>query len=77
MARIVNEADDIVCLRCGASGVEPMVDPDMAAVEAHYEELRSMARRHWTGLAMLEAEGLLDILDAEIVDEKPLERPTS
>jgi hypothetical protein len=72
MARIVNEDDDIVCGRCGGSGIEPAVDPDEAAGDEAYEDLRNAARRHWTTMAMLEAEGLLYVLDDEIVDEEPL-----
>lgn len=72
MARIVNEADDIACPRCGGSGIEHVVDPDGAAGNEACEELRNMARRHWTAMAMLEAEGLLYVLDDEIVDDAPL-----
>jgi hypothetical protein len=69
LAWITAEADDVVCPRCGGCGVEPAEDPDEAAIADAWEELRSMARRYWTALAMLEAAGLADILDAEIVDE--------
>ena len=65
------EAEDVVCPRCGGCGIEPAIDPDKAAADEAWEELRSMARRYWTGLALLEQAGPADILDAEIVDEDP------
>jgi hypothetical protein len=71
LARMTAEAEDVVCPPCGGCGVEPAVDPDATAAGEGWEELRSMARRYWTGLTLLEQAGLADILDAEIVDEDP------
>lgn len=71
LARIAAEAEDVVCGRCGGSGVEPIEDPDAAALADAEQELRGRARRYWTALALLEAAGHLDVLDAEIVDELP------
>lgn len=67
--QITREANDVVCLRCAGSGIEPVVDPDEAAADEFYEMLRNMARRHWTVIAEFEVAGARDILDADIVDE--------
>jgi hypothetical protein len=56
------------------AGLRDLVDACgvVGASAEFYDELRNIARRHWTAMAMLEAERLLDVLDAEIVDQKRL-----